>query len=157
MPASSAYTDTSIDFLRHMLRTGRAPTIDRLLQLAPDEEFIPPADATPSLLSRFYELRARYAGFQIERWHLENMKYGRRPTEDARLDAWVRTLLYHAKAKWGPEIYTKRTRLQFLDWLPLYLEVENFCWTGSPGLDGARQILRLAVGLPRFVPTRTVR
>jgi hypothetical protein len=152
------------DFLDAMLREGRTPTLDVLLALAPDEPLGPPEGfiyrqkrGSGWVLSErqcwskaVHAFRDKFPGYQPGYRFREEMKFGRAPLSDAPLSAWVATLITHAKAKWSGVVEAKRTRLQFRDWLPEYLDHDMLCWRGGPGLDEANQILRIACGLPRF-------
>jgi hypothetical protein len=101
-----------------------------------------------------HALRDRFPGYQPGSRYQENMKYGRRPPDDAPLMAWVTTLLNHAKAKWSVSIGCSNTDLQFAEWLPLYLEDEVIRWSGEGKLDAAAQFLRATFGMPPLPPTR---
>lgn len=154
------------DFLDVLLQQGIAPKLNELLLLAPFEPYVElevisldtPEDIAEAhrLKMRARALRAEFPGYQADRRIREDMKFGRFPLNEAPLSPWVRTLLYHAMSKWCVAIDTGRTKKQFRDWLPEYLEDDNLCWSGSPGLDAARQILRMSCGLARFPSTRRV-
>lgn len=100
------------------------------------------------------EKRAKFPGYQPGYRYQENMKYGRRPDEDAPLDAWVTTLINHAKAKWSLSIGANKTRLQFAEWMPSYLDDDSLRWKGVGKLDAAAQFLRERYGMPPLAPTR---
>jgi len=111
-----------------------------------------------------HKLREQYSGYQPGYETREAMKYGDMPDENAPLSAFVFKRLDHGRAVWSAEIDTKRTRRQFDEWLPLHLDFQTLVtplWPdGAPGggsNDGwalSLQFLRLACGLPRFVPCR---
>jgi hypothetical protein len=101
-----------------------------------------------------FDLRAKFPGYQPGHRFRENMKHGDVPADDAPLSEWAAKMIDHAKAKWSGEIDGRKTRLQFKEWLPHYLDNDRFCWTGHPKLVGARELLRIACGMPRFAPTR---
>jgi hypothetical protein len=164
----AARGQAQIDFLEHMLHNSKAPTLDKLLALAPDEPLGPPEGLlmvqkrgvgwTVGHRQRWPKsvlatTRAKFPGYQPGHWFRENMKYGRCPREGASLCQMVTVMLNHAKAKWSGEIDGRKTRLQFKEWLPRYLDNETLCWCGAPGLDAAREILRIACRLSRFSPT----
>jgi hypothetical protein len=157
-----------VDFLEVMRRNDKAPKLDELLKLAPDEPIGPceriilvqkpgvgwvegKAKQWPKSVS---DLRAKFPGYQPGYWFRENMKYGDVPADDAPLSEWVAKMIDHAKAKWSGEIDGRKTRLQFKEWLPYYLDNDRLCWTGHPKLRRARELLRIACGMPRFAPTR---
>lgn len=167
------------DFLAEMARAGRAPTFELLLRFCPDEPLGPPEGRImvrragvgwtcgertcwqkPEL-----RLRERYPGYQPGYRTRERMKYGNLPPYDAPLREFARARISHAKAVWSRDIANKKTRLQFIDWLPLHVDFQTLVapvWPdGGPGPTGgpddkwslSLQLLRLACGLPRFRPT----
>jgi hypothetical protein len=156
-------------FLDSFLPTCKAPLLDELLKLAPEEPIGPcerkillqkpgvgwVVGEAKKWRKSVFVLRQKFPGYQPGYRFRENMKYGRQPRcENAPLAEWVTVMLNHAKAKWSGEIDAKRTRLQFKDWLPYYLENKTLCWCGDPGLDSAREILRIACKLSGFASTR---
>jgi hypothetical protein len=159
-----------IDFFEVRLRKGKV-TLDEILKLSPNEPIGPcervilvqkpgvgwvegKAKKWPK---RVFDLRATFPEYQPGYRFRENMKYGNCPADDAPLSQWVAKMLNHAKAKYSGELEGGKTRLPFKEWLPYYLDNNGLCWTGHPKLDEAREILRIACGMPRFAPTPTRR
>jgi hypothetical protein len=94
---------------------------------------------------RVLALRQKFPGYQPGHRFREEMKYGDMPPDDAPLSAWVAKELNFAKAKWSGEIDGKKTKKQFKEWLPYYLDNDALCWIGHPKLERARELLRTAV------------
>lgn len=167
-----------VDFLAEMLPRGEAPTLDALLALSPDEpllaveyykDTLPDRDGLIKTTRGTYlivpcewpkrqlELRKRYPGLQLDYCFREARKYN--SPYDEPLSGWVRELLTTAKMHWSREVAAHAngargincTNLQFRDWLPGYMDKDG----GWPGFgESARQIVRIACGLPRFAPTK---
>ncbi len=115
----------------HALSSGlsRDAILTMLQSLAPDEPLGPPEgiiltpQGVPTSRKRWpnwvFATREKYPGYQAGGLYREDMKYGRRrPAHDAPLSQFVTALINHAKAKWSGCIDGKRTKLQFVDWLP---------------------------------------
>jgi hypothetical protein len=116
---------------------------------------------------RWLRLSTRFPGVQLSYFYREHRKYNRPIGEP--LCVWLRELLTTAKMHWSRAVkawgngwgkYPARscldwTNLQFKDWLPGYMEDENWFEgiSDDRGVEAA-QIVRLACGLPRFAPTR---
>jgi hypothetical protein len=157
-----------------MLSQGKAPSLDAVLALCPDE---PLADVdeidrqrmTAKEHAKWWswaaDLRMQYPGFQAAYWYLEYMKYGHSRTgaplpdrlvrwTEAPLSEFVRAQISHAKALWSRDVFAGWTQLQFREWLRLH--VDGKTWIPPYSLnDEALQVLRIAYGLPRFAPTET--
>jgi hypothetical protein len=164
------------DFLEAMLFAGRAPRLQELLALewpSPasrpvDDLILLPQILTPRELARcradFARLEFRYSGVIID-WHAaEEAKYGVRwPDEGAPLSEIVGRYLLHIRGKWSRVVLGAGRAPQFNDYIGEYVGGENVpgycgrCYHRGGGYDLAPQILRLACGLPRFLPTREAR
>ncbi len=128
---------------------------------APDEPLGPPEGIilTPQGMptsrkrwtKRVLDTREKYPGYQPGHWYQEDMKYGRRPAHDAPLSQFITALINHAKAKWSGCIDGKRTKLQFVDWLPSYLDDKGMRWDRSRD-EAATQFLRERYGMPPLAP-----
>jgi hypothetical protein len=145
-------SDPLADGLRsHGVHRSELPSLEELLALAPlkplskgDLEGWPPK--TLALVKRF-------PGADPDYHRREAAKY-ECPPFGSPLAAWVASFIYTARAHWSRAVHTgdgwsSQTRLQFRDWLPGYLEQENWFW-GWGGMGDAAQLVRLACGLPRF-------
>jgi hypothetical protein len=158
------------DLYYEMLLRGLVPVLDVLLALCPDLPLGPPEGLAmvqapdhgwvPGERRRWTKkvvgLNAKYPGYQPGHRVREHMKYGNRPEDDAPLADLVRARISHAKAAWCGDLEAGRTKLQFRDWLPLHLDYQTLVkpvWPDDKGWSEALQLLRLACGLPRFVPT----
>jgi hypothetical protein len=156
-----------VDYLEVMLRNGKAPPLDELLELMPDEPLAPPHDVKDTgwlecedayredWLREARELHAKYPGYQDSYWKREEMRWSNYPTDGSPLIEFVRALIGYLKADWCDYILNKDTCLQFRQWLPGHLDPNSF-WLQrkTAGWPEALQILRIACGLPRFAPTR---
>ncbi|KAF2991180.1 hypothetical protein OGR47_04525 [Methylocystis sp. MJC1] len=125
------------DELAAMLRDGRAPSLQLLLNLAPP-----------------VELEADYR----ER---ERKKYNE-PTSGSPLSAWVRQLLITAMMHWSRDRLSRqpgeRTPQPFAKWLIGYLDTEvGWAFQMGGGWAQAAQLLRIAAGHPRFPTTKQPR
>jgi hypothetical protein len=161
------------EYLETLLREGKAPPLETLLELVPDEPLAPPHevkdlgwvqcdnDERKNWLREAEELHAKYPGYQDRDWKLEEMSWDNHPTDGAPLIEFVRALISFLKADWCLFILNyEDARQQFREWLPGYLDVgprwlrqEWPVWWLKPGWAEALQILRIACGLPRFAPT----
>jgi hypothetical protein len=175
MTTNHARAPHAADPLRQMLHQGRAPSLDWLLALSPDE---PLAELEPdesgkmkrvrgvgwtvvprTLRKSDWALAEKFPGLQLSYRKLEHMKYGNTPPDGAPLSEFVRARISHAKALWSRDVSAGWTRLQFRDWLPLHIGGKFWMpplwadWSG--GWAEALQVLRIACGLPRFAPTET--
>jgi hypothetical protein len=148
--------NSRVDLLAGMLALERAPPLDGLLELAPDEPVALCDGCEPVWRAQQIALRKQFPGYQPSYDFREAKKY-KSPPEDANLDAWVKAFLDTAKMHWSREILGKQTRLQFREWLPGYLYRETWFWRFSGRWDEAAQLLRLAYGPPRFRRTRRAR
>jgi hypothetical protein len=103
---------------------------------------------------RVFDTREKFPGYQPGGRYRENMKYGRCPADSAPLREWITALINHAKAKWCGCIDGKRTKLQFVEWLPSYLDDDcGMRWAISP-MEAATQFLREKYGMPPLAPKR---
>ena len=139
-----------LDALRNLLAT-----------YAPDEALGPPEGGvlTPQRVpterkkwpKQVFETREKFPGYQPGYRCRENMKYGRNPTLDAPLHEHLAVLINHAKAKWSGYIDGKGRKLQFAEWLPLYLDDKGMRWDLSRD-EAATQFLRQKYGMPPLAP-----
>ena len=106
---------------------------------------------------RELEKRAKYRGYQPGGWYRENMKYGQTPGEDAPLPDWLTAIVRHAKALWSRDLQANVTRQQFVEWLPSYLDNDDFRWTDAGKLEAAAQYLREMYCMSPRPPTRRTR
>jgi hypothetical protein len=95
----------------------------------------------------------KYPGYQPGYLYRENMKYGRTPAKDAPLDQHLAALINHAKAKWSGYIDGKGRKLQFVDWLPSYLDDDTLRYDLSQE-EAATQFLRASYGMPYRAPKK---
>jgi hypothetical protein len=109
-----------------------------------------------------------WPGTQLDYRYREAHKYNSPYGEP--LGAWVRELLITAKMHHSRALEANAngwpaspddggvdsTGLQFLDWLPLYMDMgqQSWFWTFGEGWGDAAQVVRMACGLPRFAATR---
>jgi hypothetical protein len=162
------------DPLLQMLHEGRAPSLDWLFALSPNE---PLAELDPeesekmkpvrgvgwtvvprTLRKSDWALAEKFPGLQLSYRKLEHMKYGDTPPDGAPLSDFVRARISHAKALWSRDVLAKHTKLQFRGWLRLHIDGQIWIdplWPDWPGWSEALQVLRIAYGLPRFAPTKT--
>lgn len=159
-----------VDFLAVQLANGSAPTLDKIFEQYHFEPLGPPEGLIMVQVrgvgwvegerqrwpKSVLALRERFPGYQPGGRFREMMKYGRCPPPDAPLREQIRQVLDHARAKWCGFVGAGKTKKQFRDWLPEYLDDDNLCWRIDQ-LASALQILRLACGLPRFHATRKMR
>lgn len=138
-----------------------------LQSLAPDEPLGPPEGdiLTPQGIpttrkkwpKRVFVRREKYPGYQPGYRYREDMKYGRagryQPTGDAPLSDFMTALINHAKAKWSGCIDGKCTKLQFVDWLPSYLDDVGMRWDRSWD-EAATQFRREKYGMPPLARKR---
>jgi hypothetical protein len=156
------------DHLAEMLSRGEAPSFDELLALSPDE---PLAELEPGESMKMGQVRGvgwvpvprtltkasralaeKYPGLQVSYRKREHMKYGNTPKDGAALSEYVRARISHAKALWSRDIESRKTRVQFRDWLPLHIDGKTWMeplWADWSGWSEALQVLRIACGLPR--------
>ncbi len=122
-----------------------------------DDVYVPGVGWTFPLRKRWpdevYAVREKFPGYQPGYRYRENMKYGRRPDDDAPLSAWVTTLINDAKATWSQFVGANNTNLQFVEWMPSYLDDDNLRWKRVGKLDAAAQFLREMYGMPPLAPT----
>jgi len=167
-PVTYAVPGTIIDPLANLLRSGRAPSLDYILrEIAPPEPLGPPEGGVMvqrpgmgwvegkhqrwpnSVIMR----SERFPGYQPGYRFRESRKYIS-PRPDAPLSKWVKSFVDTARSHWSVDIGADRgaTRLQFKDWLPQYLNDNDWFWRFGERWGEAAQILRLACGLPQFPP-----
>lgn len=164
----------SVDYLEEMLRAGRAPTLAKLLALAPPWPVGEPGEVmrlngrrqliTVQRTEWPKEIRtllAKFSGLQPDKQTREEMKYRQTPPAGAPLSEFVRVTIDRARAWWSRDVISRDTHLQFDVWLRDHIAGNipgvRPLWTGSPGWSEAYQLLRLACGLSRIAPTRGAR
>jgi hypothetical protein len=95
----------------------------------------------------------KYPGYQPGYLYRENMKYGRRPAPDAPLSEHLTALINHAKANWSYHADGKGRKLQFVDWLPSYLNDDATRYDPSRD-EAATQFLRAKYGMSYRAPKK---
>jgi hypothetical protein len=128
-----------------------------LASYAPDEPLGPPEgdiltpQGIPAARKKWpksvFDTREKFPGYQPGYEYRENMKYGRCPDDDAPLHEWITARINHAKAKWSGHIDGRRTKLQFVEWLPTYLNDDGLRWHVGK-MDAATEFLREKYGMP---------
>jgi len=152
------------EYLEILLHEDKAPPLDMLLELVPEEPLAQLEESDRKLMTdaeyRHWvndaiATRAKFSRYQTTHWKREDMKYGNLPREGDPLIDFVRARITHATAKWCNELDCGDTKLQFKEWLPSHLDPNPLLlqWEWG-GWSKALQILRIACGLPRFAPTQ---
>lgn len=140
------------------LQKGEVPPLNLLLALIPDDpldlaflvqdfdDFLPIRAPTTVRERALYK---RFPGIRLDGWLYGKLKYVS-PSKGAPLADWVFSVLHTAKSHWSGDVKSGQTQLQFKDWLPGYMERDDWFCRFGPRFDEAAQIVRLACGLTRF-------
>ncbi len=145
--------------LDKILASGREPTLDEIFDAYSVEPLVANlpnhcggTDAAVALRmqQKVIALGAKFPGFQADYTTCENLKYwkdGPEPSDTAPVSEWISHVLDFARVQWSTEIYTKRTRREFRDWLPDFFGDSRLYWSGAPDRwHEAAEIVRKACG-----------